>query len=101
MLDGTDENVADVGLVFADRLDEDHALGRRRLAENCPAPPRGIGRTWIFSRNSVLICCDQGGRNSVSSAMANTSGAENTSTGRIQAVSDTPEENQTTISESR
>ena len=52
-------------------------------------------------RYSALFESAQGEANSDKAEMAIKSGARKTSTGRIQASSETPDENHTTISESR
>ncbi len=52
-------------------------------------------------RNSALLLKAQGERNKDNTAMANTMGSAKRSTGPTQAVSGSPEANQTTISESR
>jgi hypothetical protein len=57
-----------------------------------------FSKRWMYS---VLFILAQGATNSDSAPTSSTIGMPKVSTGRIQASSDCPEANQTTISESR
>ena len=70
---------------------------RKLPGETCETSSREAS----CSRNSPLFCSAQGERNSDSSATTKTIGSAKRNTGEIQAVSGSPEENHTIISESR
>ncbi len=73
-----------------------------RDSPNTPGSTRETSsRESIRLRYCSAISTDQGATKSDSSAITATSGAANSSTGRSQAASDSPELNQITISESR